>query len=294
MRTPANKHGQEPRKHHYVPEFCLRPWAKTRRGQLLLRGYYWDHRTKRLRYRDRGVGAFCYGLDLLTFKRYRAKPAVLEARFFQAVDQKGRAAIDAMVTRGTAGMTNDERCDFVRLLLSLEWRRPAAIQRLRVEGKGKLADGLDSDPDVLAEFKAQGIAMKPSEYVEQVLGWSLEDRSLMSVQRLVDSKEIGERLVNAYWHLRTLKREHSSFVLGDRPLVRIAGLNHEAATWFLPLGPKLGFYATINPRPMKLIKNEPSRRLVSRSNSESALQAERFVFSTDSSHEAMLAKFLRR
>ena len=293
--SSGHKHGQEPRKHHYVPEFLLRPWAKARRGnQSLLRGYYWDERLNRLRHRDRGVGAFCYGLDLLTLKRYRARPAVLEARFFQAVDQNGRAAVEALVARGKALMTDDERCDFIRLMLSLEYRRPSAIQRLRIEGKGRFADGLDNDPDVIAEFERREISMRPSEYVEQSLGWSLEDRALLTIQQLVDSKEVGERLVNAHWHLRRLKREHGSFVLSDRPLVRIAGLDHPAATWFLPLAPKLGFFAALNDRPMKLIRNEPSRKLVARSNRESALQAEKYVFSTDRSHETMLARFLRR
>jgi hypothetical protein len=41
-----------------------------------------------------GVGAFCYSIDLLTLKNRREGRAVLESRFFQAIDSKGKTALD--------------------------------------------------------------------------------------------------------------------------------------------------------------------------------------------------------
>jgi len=292
--TNRNRHGHEPRKHHYVPEFMLRPWAKRwRPNQILLRGYYWDMHARRLRYRENGIGAFCYRLDLLTLKGRAQNRAILESRFFQSIDEKGSAAVVAMAGRGPEGLSADERCDFARLVLSLEWRRPATIDRLRQEGRAQLMAGLDNDPEILEAFRAQDIAVPPSEYAEGTLGWSFEDRAVLIVQGLVDSKEVGERLINANWYLKRLRREHGSFVLGDRPLVRTHGLDNEAATWFVPLSPKLGFFATQHLGALKLIKRASARTIVAKANWSSAQQSERYVFSTDQSCEALLSKLLK-
>ena len=90
-RMTVSKHSREPRRHHYVPEFLLRPWIREwQPQQQLLRGYYWDRRADRLRFRENGVGAFCYRLDLLTLHNRREGRAVLESRFFQTIDEAGQ------------------------------------------------------------------------------------------------------------------------------------------------------------------------------------------------------------
>ena len=67
--SPSAKHSNEPRRHHYVPEFLLRPWVKEwKPKQALLRGYYWNKHFQTLRFREKGVGAFCFSIDLLTLK----------------------------------------------------------------------------------------------------------------------------------------------------------------------------------------------------------------------------------
>jgi hypothetical protein len=37
-----------------------------------LRGYYWDQRTNSLKYKKKGVDAFCFGIGLLALKGQRA------------------------------------------------------------------------------------------------------------------------------------------------------------------------------------------------------------------------------
>lgn len=72
MEVPPERQLNEPRRHHYVPEFLLRPWARNwTNGQLQLRGHYWDTHRKTLRYRQNGVGAFCHSIDLLTLRGRR-------------------------------------------------------------------------------------------------------------------------------------------------------------------------------------------------------------------------------
>jgi hypothetical protein len=287
------KHSREPRRHHYVPEFILRPWVKEwQPDQALIRGYYWDERSRCIRYRDKGVGAFCYRIDLLTLKNRREGRAILESRFFQAIDDKGKVAVDALLARGPEGLTNDERCDFVRLLLSLEYRRPAMVNRLRNEGAAQLMAGLDNAPDLLAEMQKLGIDSLPSEYARDKLAWSFEERALLIVQDLVDSRAVGERVANAHWYLKRLRREHGSLLLSDRPLVRTHGLDHQASTWFLPLSPKVGFFATLHHANLRLIQKASATTIVRHANIDAAGDAEKYVFSVESHFPSSLARIL--
>ncbi len=292
--SPA-KHARDPKRHHYVPEFLLRPWVREwQTSQNELRGYYWQRHEKRLRYRQKGVGAFCHSIDLLTLWGRREGRAVLESRFFQAIDQHGRTAVDTLIAKGPNALTSKERSDFARLMLSLEYRRPAVIRRLRTEATATLVAGLNDAPDVVAELRARGINEPPSEYAQKEFGWSFEDRAMLIVQQLVDIRAMGERIINAHWHVKKLRREHGTYMLADRPLVRTHGLEHQAATWFLPLTPKFGFYATLHPANLRLLKKSSPRAAIENSNYSTVQQAERFVFSVEKYFPSELVRLLRR
>ena len=168
------------------------------------------------------------------------------------------------------------------------------VARLREEGTAHLISGLDGAPDLLSEFQKQGIKQRPSDYAREELGWSFEERALLIVQRLVDSREVGERIVNAHWCLKRLRQEHGSLLLSDRPLVRTHGLDRPGATWFLPLSPKIGFFATLHPENLRLIQKAAADTIVRHANIDAVGHAERYVFSTAKHLPHFLANLLSR
>jgi hypothetical protein len=168
------------------------------------------------------------------------------------------------------------------------------IERLRGEGAATLRAGLDDSPDVLSELAKRGVKVKPTDYAEKELGWAFEERALLIVQDLVDSRETGQRLLDARWYVKRLRREHGSFMLGDTPLVRTHGLDDQMATWFLPLSPKVGFFTTRHPRTLDLIKKASAKTIVYHANYDAASNAEKYVFSVDRHFSSKLAKLLVR
>jgi hypothetical protein len=145
---------------------------------------------------------------------------------------------------------------------------------------------------MVAEFKKRGVEQLPSEYAAQQLGWSFEERAMLIVQDLVDSQEVGERILNAYWHVKRLRAGHGSLTLGDRPLVRTHGLDHPAATWFLPLSPKVAFFATLHPTNFQLIRKASAATWLHHANIDAAGHAEKYVFSVERHLPSFLAKIL--
>jgi hypothetical protein len=215
----------------------------------------------------------------------------LEKVFFGQIDTNGAKARDLLCDRGPRNLNADQRCDFARLLLSLDVRRPAIVSTLRVMGRRHIAEFLDGNPEILAAMQGEGLACAPSSYIER-LGISLEDRALANIQRLVDNSEVGGKLINAHWHVVRVGPFDGSFVLSDRPLIRLRGYDHPGAAWVLPLTPKDAFVAVNHPANLERTKRVTAQRFIKQTNAASANQAERFVFCVDTSYEPWLANRL--
>jgi hypothetical protein len=278
---------QESRRHHFVPQFLLRAWAN---GDLL-DGYFWDSREQKIFCKTRGSKAFCFGIDLLTLKSHALGRDALEKLFFGTIDTEGAKVYDRIIAKGVTGLALDERREFARFLLSLEARRPAVIEQLREQGRKHFVEGLDSDERIRSEMMRAGLEMLPSELLEQS-GISLVDRALIVVQRLTDNPRVGGRLLNLNWRTVRLADYEGSFVLSDRPLIRVLGYKDPKATWVLPLTPKLAFVASASDAVLSRIKTMGPRKFSKLTNISSVAQAERFVFCTGRDHMPLLRKYL--
>ena len=146
--------GQEAHEHHFVPAFLLRPWCV----EGLLQGYWWDDRRGELARKRKGTRGFCWQLDLLTLRAHSLGRDAIEKVFFGDIDTKGAEARDLLLAGGPRNLNADQRCDFARLLLSLDARRPATVSKLRVMGPRYIAESLDDDPEILAAMKDEGVA----------------------------------------------------------------------------------------------------------------------------------------
>ena len=277
----------ESRRHHFVPEFLLRPWATNG----VLNGYWWKGHTRRLACRRKGPKAFCYEIDLLTVECHEGGGEVLGREFFAAIDTRGAAVRDQLLAEGPDSLDVDQRRDFARLLLSLEARRPSTVDRwLRTEGSRFLANALNEDPETREAMASEGLSDTPSEWFERYAG-SLEDRALATIQHLADHSVVGKSLINCRWSLVRTRDRADTFVLSDRPLVRVHGHDHPQAAWYLPLHPWTVFVAV--KRGARLL-DVPPPRIARELNVVSAQQAERFVFCVDDGHERWLGKYLSR
>lgn len=85
-----------------------------------------------------------------------------------------------------------------------------------------------------------------------------------------------------------------SFVLSDRPLIRILGYDKPGAIWALPLTPKAAFIGANHHDNYERLMRTSAARFGKSMNRSSTAQAERFVFSTEMDHEKWLSKRLRR
>lgn len=100
--------------------------------------------------KEKGLDGFCFQLDLLTLKSHNLGRDAIERIFFGEVDTKGAIARDLLLQSGPQSLTGEQRCDFARLLLSLDVRRPIIVEKLRNEGTETNKASFDSDPEILS------------------------------------------------------------------------------------------------------------------------------------------------
>ena len=162
---------QESRKHHYVPEFLLRAWACG----STLNGYWWDARHRALACKRLGPKAFCRELDLLLLKRHPEGRDTLENKFFGGVDTRGARARDRILEAGPRALSEDERCDVVRLLFSLEVRSPDTIESIRA-AVTQLVESMDGDRELLDAMEREGESDAPSDWYAKQLDHTMSDR----------------------------------------------------------------------------------------------------------------------
>ena len=254
----------------------MKPWASA---DGLLRGYWWDSRKGRLQCRKNlGPRGFCSEFDLLMLNGHDEGPDVLERGFFAEVDSDGCVARDLLLWEGSESLSNDQRCDFARLLLSLEPRRPEAARRLREDSPQELASILNRDPNFLRAMEAERLSLPPPHTTSEHM-----------FIRIVDNPKVGSRLINLHWRVVRLGPRDGTLILSDRPLVRFFGYDNPKAAWFLPLSPKALFYAAYSPIDFESLTH---KRLAKCLNVDSVRQAQKYVFCVDDSHNRLLEKRL--
>jgi len=279
---------QTTRRYHYVPEFLLKRWApKPNDGNVC--GYYWNRHRSDLSCLVRGAKAFCYGLDLFAVGVQTLPSDILETAFFGPIDTQGAAVADKLVQDGPNALTGDDRCDFTRFLFSLEHRQPHRIQYLRKQGPKILEKDIDNDRGLRSTLQQHDFHEAPSIYARE-LGLLSEDRALAQVQKLVDDQDYGQKFINWHWSIARTRPDRGSFILSDRPLVRVNAFDSHEALWLLPLGPYTVFYASKRETP-RVVANE--REFLKSLNRHSVRQAQKYVFCIDGSHRSLLHKHMR-
>ena len=288
---------QESVRHHYVPEFLLDKWVvPSTSNQRTLNAYYWDPYRNEIRCKsNKGPRYYCYKKGLLTFDKPHPKGEdAIEAQFFREIDNKGARVRDVLIQNGTGRLTVDERCDWARLLLSLDARRPEIVEKLKNDGPDFLRKRLNTSraiQEVMADYDLTG---SPAEYYESSTGISFQDASLAVIQQIVDNPKVGKKLINAHWHIRHLSDNAQPLILSDRPLIRKQAYDSPDALWVLPLSPRIVFVAANHREKLNDLLNIGHRQFSKELNKLSAKQADKYVFSISVSHEECLKRYLRK
>lgn len=275
-----------------MPRFLLREWLPIGTRERLLLGHYWDRFSGTMRIRQRGENFFCNCPDLFTVRGLAEGDDAIERIFFKRLDDDASIAHRKLLAGGN--LTPDERVHFIRLLLSLDARRPAAVDYVRTQSAAYIGEHLNADPEIRQMLDKAGVTKSAVEALEDQEGFSLADQAMELVQELTMNERVGQALYRGVWGLYHVQPGTDDFALGDRPLIRIKGLMSSQNIWFLPISPKALWFCAMSEATFASIHTIPPRKFVAWVNECAAMTSDKYVFCQRTPTTGWLAKRLKK
>ena len=269
-------------RHHYVPQFLLRQWSSD--GRLV--AYFHDKGAAKVIENEKAtVASACQIRDLSTFfavpKAQKDFPET--AHFTPRVDTPASRALQIMLDKGIDALTQPQRIDWARLLVSFAVRTPETLQFMGPDETKKAFDLVQAtareDPEdkrkVSAVIRQNMRTFKQNFPRQAAIDLSQDPKKLAAVDRME-------------WWIRRWTKD--AILIGDRPLLaspRIdypcgIPLNDLSCLIVLPLSPRAAFFASANSKTRAKVRSTALGRLARIVNEETIWRST-CVFARDAS-----------
>lgn len=231
--------------HHYVPQFLLQPWSVgSADGRLeTFRLDLPNLPSKRLTTRATGFEPDLYALS---------KPVVagmeqqaIEKNLLRIVDNSGAIARRKLDLEGLHSLTDQQRIDWVRFLMSLRVRRPQIVEKLKREGAEMLRKHLAADPSEYENMRKESDEPTLEEWAEARFPGVVENIGLSMFSKFVVNPKIGNKILNnSRWSIFDFSQSGHEFLLADDPLIFIGDIDQPSLIMALPITPTKLFMIT--------------------------------------------------
>lgn len=280
-------------RHHYVPQFLLRPW---------------EHSTQ-----DRTIEVFRLDLDRLSSSRHTPKYTgfqndlyaltmeevagmdqhAVEKLFLKQVDNFAAIIRDKLDNEGFQNLSLDERKDWVIFLMSLRLRQPDIIQMLRQGAEEQLRENMARQPYEYEELAGVNDPSTLEEWTERQYPGLIENFGLSIFPELVNNQDIGNQILNMRWWLWDFSDIEHDLLIADHPCIFTTGINDPNLVVALPITPKKVFMATQSEAIARHLRAQRSRVLVTRINESSISQARIRIYARNTSPRRFIMNRLR-
>jgi hypothetical protein len=231
-------------RHHYVPQFLLRQWSID--GRFV--AYYWDNASKKVIENDKAmVPSACQIPDLNTFfdvpKSQRDFP---ETRFFTPhVDTPAATAMSVMLRHGVRALTQEQRVDWARLLVSFGVRMPETLRDMGPIETKKAFDLVAATSKGPPEHERKVTAL-----IQQNMRVFQRNFPLRAAIEISSDPTKLATVNGMQWWIRRWDR--GAILIGDRPLLTSPRmqypcgipLDHPSCLILLPVAPAAVFFAS--------------------------------------------------
>jgi hypothetical protein len=289
----------DPRKHHYVPEFYLRNFSKNEKLEVF------DLQKRSFRPSTPNNEAHIRDFYRLDNDPETPDQFEVETKFLPEIEGKAKIIIDGIIEKKTLPPENSEEYAFLCIFIGLSFGRTPATRRLfsdildqiwhfkvqiladlGPEGLEKLAEDRKIPKEHRVSFEdVQSLAASGSVRLEMNQGYVVGETLSMGVK-------MAELLSQRRWQV--LITPLSALVTSDRPVL-LQNTNPEISgppgfalantVVQIPLASSISLLGTYE-EPKSLI-TQLNRSQIARHNSQTIMNADRFIYSVDKDFEYM-------
>jgi Protein of unknown function (DUF4238) len=270
-------------KHHYIPVFYLRQWASADKRVCVMRKVQSGLWVDRLS--PKGTG---YKKDLYRIENVSPELAQsFESEFLKLTDTHASEALAKLLHRGST-WTDDLRSAWARFILSLLFRNPENVSRIRdhilemwrvgFELYRNNYNPAEHNNAPFEEYQAQ----HPVPHVE----------AAQFLKETIDNERIALDLMRMHWHVKPLEKSRTLLMTSDRPF-DMPHLGSPNAYLALPIGPRHLFIATRKPDFVRRYIDPLSHTAIARtSNKQIVRQAREYVWAFDEDSSDFVKKHI--
>ena len=205
----------------------------------------------------------------------------IETIVLQQVDNDAALIRTKLYERPLLSLTHDERCAWVRFIMSLRIRDPAVVRQLIVESDIKLRRSLADNPNEYGQLTTCDDPATLEEWTERRFPGLIENFGLSFFHDLLNDDRVGNQLLRLTWWVFDTSPAPNYLLLGDRPAVFFGGIENPHLAVALPIAPDMLFVATRGDALAKGLARVPLATLVARVNDATVMQAHKYVYSLD-------------
>jgi Protein of unknown function (DUF4238) len=275
-------------RNHYVPQFLQAPWADPSDSRL----HVYHITPTGVRVRRKPPVSTGYETDLLALSVDSVvgmQRHMIEEEFLKGIDNDAAIVRTKLCGHGLPSLSQKQRCDWVRFIISLRLRQPEIIHELVAQSEEKFRTSLrDAD--------AREFSLASTEDSTSLEEWSstefpglIENFGLTFFHDLLDDEKAGNLILQLKWWVYDVSKSPNRLLLGDRPCVFFGGIEDANFGMVLPISPNKMFIATRGEARTKQIRSISPDKMVAWVNDATVTQAEKYVYG----HDATSLRFLQ-
>ena len=280
-----------PKKHHYVPEFYLKRWAGEDRKVSDFRRF-----DGRLVHRRRFPSETGFEIELYSIRTHTdpQRRQIIEKGLMSRVDNGASRALEYMEETGNPPGDSEHRNAWTRYLLSLIYRSPMQVERLRQKIAANRDEVLDNVAHRYADLRGETDPDTFEEYLAKDDG-RIEEESLLPLMRnVINSEKVGTALIRMTWGIMQFKLLTHGFLTCDIPIMLSDGLGHRDSFVMLPISPSAVFIAAARKQVIDSFASQNATVLERALNIAIVQQARQVVISRDEAQRRFIDnRFLR-
>jgi hypothetical protein len=277
----------EPRKHHYIPAFYLRQWARPD-------GFLCEMRKIRdkLIVSKKTPESTGFQKDLYKIEGVSAEFSQhFERTFMHMVDTQAAAAM-RKIPNAPSPFTVKERDAWVRFMLSLLFRNPEAVTAVGQHIKQLWAEALES---LRRDYEANKHPDFPATFDEFLAKTDPNAGAIAAsnfLQTIMNLEGVANTILGMKWGRIHFFKSRFSLLTSDRPLDMPFGLQSQRSYIALPISPRVVFTACYDDSALRSMQQGDHSDTVRRLNHATVEKARQYVWGIDDSAEAFVRKHI--
>lgn len=265
----------EPRNHHWLPRFILRPWCGN---DGLVTSF---HRPRdKVVWKRMSLKALGSERDLNTSQwKGLGDPQVIEKEIMsKGLDEPAAKVRNRLLTGGGNQLTGGERNDFTAFLISLPLRHSGWIRPIQESAEVNLREAFRELPRTVDGVTRTMTEKEATHIYDKILAGYINDIALIEMVKIGVNSQYSRALKELQWRVFKMLPSHPELVISDRP-IQTWGDNGQLERLIIPISPKVLFVAGTP----DYFENEPILQeefrevLAVRSIGDQFRQAQRFV-----------------